>query len=119
MLQVQLLQIDKEHLLGEQESPKLKKKVSEEPPIDADFDFVNFPNLSVDEQLASIPKQFLQDIEFEKHTHAPSHHTCVVVKHPDNHSGSWACDKVQGASYCLSGITGFYQSKGIAGWRCA
>ena len=49
MLQVQLLQIDKEHLLGEQESPKLKKKVSEEPPIDADFDFVNFPNLSVDE----------------------------------------------------------------------
>lgn len=29
--------------------PKLKKKESEEPAIDSGFDFVNFPNLSVDE----------------------------------------------------------------------
>ena len=73
----------------------------------------------MDEQLASIPPQFLVDIEFENRTVARSHSTCTVVKHPDNHHGSWACDKVAGASYCLSGITDFYQSKGIAGWRCA
>lgn len=90
------------------------------PAIDSNFDFVNFPNLSVDEQIASIPPQFLQDIEFENETVARSHPKgCLVRKHPENHHGSWACDKVSGATHCQSGITGFYQSKGIEGWRCA
>ena len=43
----------------------------------------------------------------------------MLVKHPDNHSGTWDCDRVEGVNYCLSGLTGFYQSKGIAGWRCS
>ena len=33
----------------------LVKATSEEPAIDSGFDYVNFPNLSVDEQIASIP----------------------------------------------------------------
>mmetsp|Transcript_34826 Transcript_34826/g.45847 ORF Transcript_34826/g.45847 Transcript_34826/m.45847 type:complete len:103 (+) Transcript_34826:34-342(+) len=102
---MQLPHSEKELALAE---PKLVKKESEEPAVDQGFDFLNFPNLSVDEQIASIPPQFLQDIEFEARTYARSHPTCTVVKHAENHGGSWACDKVEGASNCLSGITGFY-----------
>ena len=61
----------------------------------------------------------MEGIEFEDVDRARSHPSCQVVKHLPNHSGSWNCDKVKGASKCLSGLTGFYQSKGIEGWRCA
>ena len=48
--------------------------------VDIGFDFVNFPNLSVDEQIASIPPEFLVGIEFEQVvSQARSHPTCKVM----------------------------------------
>ena len=91
----------------------LKKKKDDVPAIDEGFDYVNFPSLTPDEQLNSIPKEFYQHIQFENKIRTRSHHSCTLTKHHDNHSGTWACDKVKGVSDCLSGITGFYQSKGI------
>ena len=91
-------------------SPKLEENQDEddEEAIDQGFDFVNFPNLTTEEQIASIPLAFLENIEFDEVDHARSHPTCSVKKHHPNHNGSWACDKVAGASTCLSGITDFY-----------
>ena len=85
----------------------------EDAPIDENFDYENFPQLPVNQQIESIPPQFLSNIELGPIEMARSHPTCKVKKRPDNHGGGWACDKIKGASYCLSGITGFYQSKGI------
>ena len=55
--------------------PKLEQHVTldvnqngedgEQPAIDCDFDFINFPSLPVDEQISSIPRQFMEGIEFE------------------------------------------------------
>ena len=87
-------------------------------PIDQGFDFVNFPNLSVDKQIASIPLPFMEDLKFGEFTSARSHSTCLVKKHPKNHGGAWACDMIEGASACLSGLEDFYKSKGIEGWSC-
>ena len=112
------MQVAQQLTLQEQKKSNVKDLI-EEPAVDANFDFLKFPELTVDEQIASIPPQFLEDIEFESRCYTKSHPTCMVTKHPDNHHGSWACDMVEGASTCLSGITDFYQSKGIAGWRCA
>ena len=81
---------------------------SEEEAIDQGFDFVNFPNLTTDEQIASIPPAFLENIEFEEIDYCKSHPNCSVKKHHANHNGTWACDKIDGASTCLSGITDFY-----------
>ena len=66
-----------------------------------------------------MPKEFYEHIQLEKQIRTRSHKSCILTKHNDNHAGSWACDKVKGVSECLSGITGFYQSKGIQGWRCS
>ena len=60
----------------------------------------------------------MQDLQFEEMCIARSHPNCTVRKRPSNHSGSWACDKIKGASFCLSGITGFGMAKGIECWRC-
>ena len=92
---------------------------ADEKAIDEGFDYVNFPNLTPDEQLRSIPKEFYKDIVLDINTVTRSHKSCILRKHPDNHHGSWACDKVKGASFCLKGLESFYQSKGHQGWRCS
>ena len=60
----------------------------------------------------------MKEMKLKKITKTRSHHKCILTKRPDNHNGSWCCDKIKGASKCLSGITAFYQAKGIECWRC-
>ena len=101
-----------------QGSKKLVVKVEvDEPAVDHGFDFVNYPYLSSDEQIRTIPQIFMQDIELPYEVKTRSH-PCTVYKRPSNHGGGWRCDKIKHASKCLSGITGFHQAKGIECWRC-
>lgn len=86
-------------------------------PIDEGFDWVGFPDLPLKEQVKCIPDEMLDPIELND-TEKAFCHTCVLKKHTNSNSG-WACDTVLGTKVCRRGITGFYQSNGIDGWRCA
>ena len=85
--------------------------------IDEGFDYINFPDLTPNEQLDSIPKLMLQDIELEKVVVTRSHPGCEMKKRPNNHNGGWICDLLEGTSRCLSGIKS-YNTKGYECWRC-
>ena len=89
----------------------------EEKAIDEGFDYVNFPQLTPDEQMRTIPKYFLQQLEIEKTVITRSHPNCKVHKRPDNHHGGWTCDLVAGSTKCLSGIKD-YNTIGYECWRC-
>ena len=69
----------------------------EQPAIDCNFDFINFPSLPVEAQICSIPRQFMEGIEFEDKDKTRSHPKCTLQKHLPNHSGTWNCDRVKGA----------------------
>ena len=76
------------------------------PPIDTGFDYEKFPDLSVDQQLMSIPLKFLQAIEL-KETEKFAAHDHQLTKLKEGSSIQWYCDRVKGASKCLSGIYSF------------
>ena len=86
--------------------------------IDKDFNWEDFPYLSPEEQIKKIPPKLLDAIELGQKVKCRSHNTCSLVKHHPNHAGTWNCDRVKGAKTCLSGLNGFYQSKGLEGWCC-
>ena len=110
-----LYQLD---LIDKLESKKMTPFFEEDrEAIDEGFDFNKFPSLKPEQQIQQIPKKFLEQITIADTVKTRSH-GCQIKKHPTNHCGTWACDKVKGAKTCLSGIKGFYQSKGIDGWRC-
>ena len=72
--------------------------------------------MTVDEQLNEISEALLQSVDLDPYRiKVPSHSQPLNVK-PFDHPGTWNCDKVHGASRCLSGLTGFHQSAGIPGY---
>ena len=45
-------------------------------------------------------------------------HPHELKKRPNNQYNGWACDGKKHFVHCVSGITGFYQTGGMDGWRC-
>lgn len=86
--------------------------------LDAGFDYENFPSLSLSEKLRCLPEEMVFAIELDAPYQQVSSHPCPLQKHPANHNNGWNCDKIKGADRCLSGLTGFYQSTGVPGYRC-
>ena len=83
-----------------------------------EFDYETFPTLSLAEKLKCLPEAMVAEIELDQPFQQVSSHPCALEKHPANHNNGWNCDKITGADRCLSGLTGFYQSTGVAGYRC-
>ena len=67
-------------------------------------------------QLESLPELMWKDITVPEKQTVRSH-KCELIKRKYMSSG-WKCDLLKGARKCFSGITGFYQTSNIQGWRC-
>jgi hypothetical protein len=60
----------------------------------------------------------LKLIELDEPNMKINAHMHDLSKHPPDINNGWNCDKLAGATKCLTGLTAFYQSKGIPGYRC-
>ena len=56
------------------------------------FDYVNFPNLSVQDQLKAIPKEFLEKISLPNEIVTRSKPGVTLTKKPSYHTGTSNCD---------------------------
>ena len=86
--------------------------------IDAGFNYETFPLLALKDKLNCLPLMMIAEIELQVPKQKISSHACPLVKHPVGHNNGWDCDKIKGSDRCLSGLKGFYQSKGIPGYYC-
>ena len=103
------------NLLMDKKIEKIKdSKVAE--PIDPNFDWLTFPQLSKTEQVKTIPKGLFESVPLKEVEQSPSHN-CPLKKHGANHHKNWRCDRVKESQYCRSEIH-TYNSGGIPGWRC-
>jgi hypothetical protein len=70
--------------------------------------------------LNCLTDELLSDVVLEVPEQQLPSHLHPLTKHPEKktNAGTWNCDKIKGADRCLSGLTGFYQSKGIPAYHC-
>ena len=73
--------------------------------------------MSAEDQLKAIPKEFYEKIVLTDQIITRSKPGVTLTKHHRDHGGSWNCDRIRGVGRCLSGLTGFHQSRGIEGWN--
>ena len=76
-----------------------------------------FHDMSPEEQVKLLPVELWKDIEIGDKIKV-FWHPHELTKHPQNWNSGWACDGTKRFVKCQSGITGFYQTKGLDGWRC-
>ena len=63
--------------------------------------------------MKSVPRDVLDRIILPNEFVTRSKPRVLLTKLPEDHKGSWDCDHIHGYSKCLSGFTGFHQSRGI------
>ena len=83
------------------------------------FNPETFPSMPVSEQLDCLTETMLNEVTLDEPEQSVSVHVHPLVKHAPDTDNGWNCDKLTGANKCLSGLTGFYQSKDVVGYRCA
>ena len=63
--------------------------------------------MTIDEKLGILPELMLSEIKIGEKIKAPSH-VCYLEKILPGTRPGWNCNRIHGASKCLSGLTGFF-----------
>ncbi|CDW86892.1 UNKNOWN [Stylonychia lemnae] len=76
-----------------------------------------FINCTPEKQADIVPIEDWSKIEIEEKIKV-DWHPHPLKKRLTTESNGWACDGKKQFVKCLSGITGFYQTAGVEGWKC-